>query len=70
MVFIANGGIYCYKVMAFVLENAGATCQRLVTTVFQEQIEGIVKVCIDDMVVKCLLKADRIRHLEELIKII
>ena len=34
--FIANQGIFCYKVMLFGLKNAEATYQRLVNKVFAE----------------------------------
>ena len=36
--FITNAGVYCYRVMPFVLKNAGATYQRMVNNVFQSQI--------------------------------
>ena len=38
--------------MPFGLKNAGATYQRLVTKMFQDQLGKTVEVYIDDMVVK------------------
>lgn len=37
--------------MPFVLKNARATYQRVMTRMFRENIEGTVEVYIDDMVV-------------------
>ena len=50
--FLTPRGTYCYKVMPFVLKNVGATYQRLVTTMFKEQLGHTMEVYIDDMVVK------------------
>ena len=36
--FITNEGVYCYQVMPFKLKNARATYQRMMNTVFLEQI--------------------------------
>lgn len=69
-IFITNSDTYCYKVMSSVLKNAGTTYPRLVIIVFQEQIEGAVKVSIDDKVVKISLKTYRIHQLEEVFKVL
>ena len=50
--FTTDRGLYCYKVMPFGLKNAGATYQRLVNSMFTEQIGKSMEVYVDDMVVK------------------
>ena len=63
--FIAERGLYCYRVMPFGLKNAGATYQRLVNKMFKRQIGRTMEVYIDDMVVKSKKRLDHIEHLEE-----
>ncbi|KFK44296.1 hypothetical protein AALP_AA1G239700 [Arabis alpina] len=62
--FITDRGCYCYKVMPFGLKNAGATYQRLVNKMFQDQLGKTMEVYIDDMLVKSLEEKDHISHLE------
>lgn len=50
--FMMNKNNYCYDVMSFELENAGATCQRLMDIVFSIQIGRNLEVYIEDMFVK------------------
>ncbi|KAM2938462.1 hypothetical protein FF1_038249 [Malus domestica] len=50
--FTTDRGLYCYKVMPFGLKNAGATYQRLVNSMFAEQIRKSMEVYVDDMLVK------------------
>ncbi|XP_077247217.1 uncharacterized protein LOC143886932 [Tasmannia lanceolata] len=45
-------GTYCYSVMPFGLNNAGATYQRLVNKLFEKQIGRNMEVYVDDMLVK------------------
>ncbi|KAM0984469.1 hypothetical protein ACFX2C_011867 [Malus domestica] len=50
--FTTDRGLYCYKVMPFGLKNAGATYQRLVNSMFAEQIGKSMEVYVDHMLVK------------------
>ncbi|RVX01350.1 Retrovirus-related Pol polyprotein from transposon 297 [Vitis vinifera] len=62
--FIIEWGTYCYKVMPFGLKNAGATYQRVVTTLFHDMMHRDVEVYVDDMIVKSQGKADHLGALE------
>ena len=66
MSFITKRRLYCYKVIAVGLKNAGATYQRLVKRMFKEIIEKTMEVYIDDKMVKSLKASDHITHLEEM----
>jgi hypothetical protein len=68
--FITPRGAYCYKVMPFGLKNAGATYQRMVTTMFGSQIGKTVEVYIDDILVKSVRKEDHLAHLREVFEIL
>ena len=61
--FVTSQGLYCYNIMPFGLENAGATYQRLVNRMFSHQIGRNVEVFVDDMLVK---RKDEANHLEDL----
>ena len=63
--FITNRGLYCYRIMPFILKNAGATYQRLVNKIFKEQIGRNMKVYVDDMLVKSKSSINHITDLEE-----
>ncbi|XP_035840174.1 uncharacterized protein LOC118487436 [Helianthus annuus] len=49
--FRTDKGIYCYTKMPFGLRNADATYQRLMDTVFSEDIGKTVEVYMDDLVI-------------------
>ena len=51
-VFRASNGNYHYRVMPIGLKNAGSTYQRMVTQIFESQIERNMEAYINDMVVK------------------
>ncbi|KAM1596819.1 hypothetical protein ACFX1Z_031785 [Malus domestica] len=63
--FTIDRGLYCYKVMPFGLKNAGATYQRLVNSMFTEQIEKSMEVYVDDMLVKSKHADQHITNLSE-----
>uniref|UniRef100_A0A2N9I1G2 Reverse transcriptase domain-containing protein n=1 Tax=Fagus sylvatica TaxID=28930 RepID=A0A2N9I1G2_FAGSY len=56
--------------MPFELKNAGATYQRMMTTMFERQIGKTVEVYIDDMLVKNVRKEDHLAHLREVFEIL
>ncbi|KAM1118524.1 hypothetical protein ACFX1X_043275 [Malus domestica] len=63
--FTTDKGLYCYKAMPFGLKNAGATYQRLVNSMFAEQIGKSMKVYVDDMLVKSKHAEQHITNLSE-----
>ncbi|KAM1541617.1 hypothetical protein PS1_011500 [Malus domestica] len=63
--FTTDRGLYYYKVMPFGLKNAGATYQRLVNSMFAEQIGKSMEVYVDDMLVKSKHADQHITNLSE-----
>ncbi|KAM1262100.1 hypothetical protein ACFX2G_027878 [Malus domestica] len=63
--FTTDRGLYCYKVMPFGLKNAGATYQRLVNSMFVEQIGKSMEVYVDDMLVNSKHADQHITNLSE-----
>ena len=63
--FVADKGIYCYKVMPFDLKNIRATYQWLVNKIFKTQIGQNMEVYVDDMLVKSLQTSEHVWDLEE-----
>lgn len=57
--------IYCYNVMAFGLNNAGATYQRIMNHILQSKIGKNVKAYVDDMVIKTKRGSSHLHDLEE-----
>lgn len=64
--FITSSGTYCYVVMPFGLKNAGAIYQRLVNSMFQNQLGRNLEMNVDDMLVKSMRAASHLRDLEEI----
>ena len=60
--FITEWGTYYYIVMPFGLKNAGATYQRVATTLFHDIMHRDVEVYKDDMIVKSQGKANHCLH--------
>ncbi|KAM2120644.1 hypothetical protein ACFX1Q_018554 [Malus domestica] len=63
--FTTDRGLYCYKVMPFGLKYAGATYQRLVNSMFAEQIGKSMEVYVDNMLVKSKHADQHITNLSE-----
>ncbi|KAK9074310.1 hypothetical protein SSX86_006908 [Deinandra increscens subsp. villosa] len=63
--FHAPDGTYCYTKMPFGLKNAGATYQRLMDWLFQEQIGRNLEVYVDDLVIKSQREGDMIEDIKE-----
>ncbi|KAB2597290.1 hypothetical protein D8674_000210 [Pyrus ussuriensis x Pyrus communis] len=68
--FTTDRGLYYYKVMPFGLKNAGATYQRLVNSMFAEQIGKSMEVYVDDMLVKSKHADQHIANLSETFSIL
>src|ERR1043165_9637713 len=63
--FISEWVTFCYRVMPFGLKNAGATYQRMATTVFHDMIHQEVEVYVDDMIVKSRTPYGHLEALEK-----
>jgi hypothetical protein len=63
--FIMSFRILCYTKMAFGLKNGGATYQKCVHIVLENQIERNVEAYIDDIVVKSKKHGDLLDDLKE-----
>ena len=63
--FITEWGMYCYKVMPFILKNTGATYQRAAIALFHDMMHKEVEVYVDDMMVKSEMRE---KHFEALDK--
>ncbi|XP_027082469.2 uncharacterized protein [Coffea arabica] len=68
--FITEEGTYCYRTMPFGLKNAGATYQRLVNKLFQNQIGKSMEVYVDDMIVKSRTDHRLVPDLREILDIL
>ena len=63
-------GNFCYKVMPFRLKNAKATCQRIMVTIFYQNIHKIMEVYVDDILVKFKQGQDHLQAHEEVFNIL
>nr|XP_009392512.1 PREDICTED: uncharacterized protein LOC103978443 [Musa acuminata subsp. malaccensis] len=63
--FITNRGAYCYKVMPFVLKNAGATYQSMVEKLFKHQLGKNMEGYVDDMIMKSKAASTHLTDLAE-----
>jgi hypothetical protein len=63
--FITLFRIFCYTKMAFGLKNRGATYQKCMHIILENQIGRNVEAYIDDIVVKSKKRGDRLDDLKE-----
>ena len=68
--FVSPDANYHYTVMPFGLNNAGATYQRMMMRMFRDKIGHMVKVYIDDMVVKSKQDAKHTEDLQEVFEVL
>ena len=64
--FVTPIGNYHYKVMPFGLKNTGSTYQKMMTRMFESQLDKSIEVYIDDMVVKSKVVSDHVRDLGDI----
>ena len=68
--FITHIMNYYYKVMPFGLKNAGATNQRMMTRMFEPQLEKNIEIYIDDMMVKRKAESEHVNDLGNIFDIL
>ena len=68
--FVTPIGNYHYKVMPFSLKNAGSIYQRIMTKMFESQMDKNIEVYINDMVVKSKIVSEHIGDLTNIFKIL
>ncbi|GKF38882.1 hypothetical protein Tco_0118943, partial [Tanacetum coccineum] len=61
----AGEGVYCYRKMPFGLKYAGATYQRLVDKVFNDQIGRNLEAYVNDMVIESTSKEVMLTDIKE-----
>ena len=54
--------MYHYRVMPFVLKNAGATYMRAMTTIYHDMIHKEIEVYVDDVITKSRESSDHLTH--------
>ena len=70
MAFVTPTRNYHYKVMPFGLKNAGSIYQRMMTKMFEPQLDKNVEVYIDDMVVKSKAMFEHVGDLGNIFEIL
>ena len=63
-------GNYHYKVMPFGLKNVGSTYQRMMTRMFESQLEKNIEIYIDDMVVKSKMVSEHLGDFRAIFEIL
>ena len=66
--FTTRWGTYAYDVMPFGLNNASATYQRAMVTLFHDEMHKEIEVYVDDMIAKSRTARDHLVDLRKLFK--
>ena len=66
--FTTRWGTYAYDVMPFGLNNASATYQRAMVTLFHDEMHKEIEVYVDDMIAKSHTARDHLVDLRKLFK--
>ena len=64
--FVTQWGTFCYKVMPFGFNNAGATYQRAMVALFHNMIHREIEVYVDDMIARSQTEEEHLDHLHKL----
>ena len=64
--FMTGSGNYYYNVIPFGLKNTGATYQWMMNKVFCEEIGDMLKVYMDDMIIKSRAETNHAAHLKRI----
>ena len=68
--FVTPTGNYHYKVLPFRLKNARFTYQRVMTKMFEPQLDRSIEVYVDDMVVKSKVVSEHVGDLTNIFGIL
>ena len=69
-VFVTPIGNYYYKVMPFGLKNTGSTYQRMMSRMFESQLEKNIEIYIDDMVVKSKVVSEHLGYFGDILEVL
>ena len=69
-VFVTPIGNYYYKVMPFGLKNTGSTYQRMMSRMFESQLEKNIEIYIDDMVVKSKVVSEHLGDFGDILEVL
>jgi hypothetical protein len=66
-IFITHWGSFAYEYMPFGLSNAGATFQRAMKIAFDDLIDKIIQIYLDDLTIYSKTRSDHFGHLRKVL---
>ena len=63
--FIADEGVFCYKLMSFSFENAKIIYKKMMNKAFKDQVQRNLEVYVDNMLIKSRSLDNHLVKLEE-----